>query len=71
MNPDLANIFGKADLNFDNFIDWIFLIPRRFSDFQIPGFPDSQTGPGAGLGPAWTVGRPGFDPHSAASLRIV
>ena len=40
-NPDLADILGRTDLNFDNFYFWEFLDPK-FLDFQIPGFPDSR-----------------------------
>ena len=40
-NPDLADILGKMDLNFDNSYFFDFLDPT-FLDFQIPGFPDSR-----------------------------
>ena len=38
-NPDLADILGRTDLNFENLYFLEFLDPE-FLDFQIPGFPD-------------------------------
>ena len=61
-NPDLADILGKADLDFDNFhVFFIFWIPNlwisRSPDFQIPR---SRPGPGlGGLGPARALLRGG------------
>ena len=40
-NPDLANILGRMDLDYDNF---------DFLGFQIPRFPGPQK---SGLGQAW------------------
>ena len=50
-NPDLANIFGDTELDFENFYFWDLLgiqltgFPGsrifRLFDFQIPKFPDS------------------------------
>ena len=40
-NPDLANILGDTDFDFENLYFSDFLDPR-FLDFQIPGFPDSR-----------------------------
>ena len=40
-NPDLADILGDADFDFENLYVSDFLDPR-FLDFQIPGFPDSR-----------------------------
>ena len=40
-NPDLADILGRMDLNFEDFYFFDFLDPI-FLDFQIPGFPDSS-----------------------------
>ena len=37
-NPDLADILGDMDFDFDNFIFYILGIPY----FQVPGFPDSR-----------------------------
>ena len=40
INPDLADIFGRTDLNFENFNIFVVLIPNfwisRSPDFQIP-----------------------------------
>ena len=46
-NPDLADIFGRTDLNFENsFFFLIFWTPNfwisRFPDLQISGFPGPQ-----------------------------
>ena len=50
-NPDLADILGRTDLNFENFYS-LFVGPRisgfpgpqisKLLDFQVPRFPDSQ-----------------------------
>ena len=61
-NPDLADILGRTDLDFDFFIFFIFWIPNfwisRSPDFQIPR---SRPGPGlGGLGPARALLRGGF-----------
>ena len=57
-NPDLANILGRTDLDFENFYFFQLLDPK-FLDFQVPRFPNSQieawarprrTGPGLGVG---------------------
>ena len=53
-NPDLADILGRKDLDFENF---------HFGGFQISGFPGSQIckiwpGPGLGLGPGGPSGGP-------------
>ena len=40
-NPDLADILGDTDFDFENLDFWDFLDPR-FLDFQILGFPDSR-----------------------------
>ena len=55
-NPDLADIFGRTDLDFENFIYYFFsdFLEPKFLDFQVPRFPKS--GPGqnwAGLSQAW------------------
>ena len=52
-NPDLADILGRTDLDFENFYFFYFLDPKSL-DFQVPRFPKS--GPGqawAGPGQAW------------------
>ena len=45
-SPDIADILGRTDLNFENFIVLIFCIPQfwisRFPDLQISGFPGPQ-----------------------------
>ena len=40
-NPDLADILGRTDLNFDNFYFFVFLDPKLL-DFQVPRSPNSQ-----------------------------
>ena len=52
-NPDLADILGRADLDFEIFDFFDFLDPK-FLDFQVPRFPDSKTD-------AWA--RPGQPAH--------
>ena len=42
-NPDLADILGRTDLDFENLYFFDFL-DSKFPDFQIPIFPKS--GPG-------------------------
>ena len=52
-NPDLANIFGRTDLDFENVYSWYFFGSQCF-DFQIPGFPEIwKARPGLGFGWAW------------------
>ena len=48
-NPDIADILGDTDFDFENFDFWDFLDPRlldfqvpRFPNFQVPRFPNSQ-----------------------------
>ena len=43
-NPDLANILGDMDLDFENFHFFSFFLDSKFLDFQVPRFPKS--GPG-------------------------
>ena len=40
-NPDLADILGDTDFDFDNFHFLDFLDPE-FPDLQVPGFQNSQ-----------------------------
>ena len=59
--PDLADILGRTDLDFESFHVIDFLDPK-FLDFQVPRFPKSGLGraglgPWAGLGPS---GGPGL-----------
>ena len=55
-NPDLPDILGRTDFDFESFIFLIFWDPQ-FPDFQVPDFQISrdlawaQLGPT--LGPAW------------------
>ena len=42
-NPDLADILGRTDLNFENFYFFDLLDPK-FPDFQVPRFPDAAAG---------------------------
>ena len=48
-NPDLADILGRTDLEFENFHFFHFVDPK-FLHFQVPRFP--KAGPGLGLGPS-------------------
>ena len=56
-NPDLAEILGRTDLNFDFFIFLIFQTPNfwisRSPGLQIPRFPDAAASAAAGA--AWIV----------------
>ena len=54
-NPDLANILGRTDLNFEILTFFHFLDPK-FLDFQVPRFPKFGLGR-AGLGPwaGWII----------------
>ena len=61
--PDLVDILGRTDLDFEIFYVFDFLDPK-YLDFHVPRFPKS--GPGrAGLGPlaGWALGwtGPGVD----------
>ena len=47
-NPDLADILGRTDLNFDIF--FFRFVDPKFLDFQVPRVPDFQK---SGLGQAW------------------
>ena len=51
-NPDLADILGRTDLDFENFYLFDFLDPELL-DFQVPRFPNSQIEAWPGLGQAW------------------
>ena len=52
-NPDLADILGDTDFDFE-----IFLAPK-FPDFQVPDIANFQK---SGLGPAWDRLGPGLGP---------
>ena len=38
-NPDLADILGRKDLDFENYYSFAFLDPKIL-DFQVPRFPN-------------------------------
>ena len=40
-NPDLANILGRTDLDFDDLV-FLDLLDPTFLDFQVPRYPKSQ-----------------------------
>ena len=48
-NPDLANIMGDTDVDFNAFYFLDFL-DSKFPDFQVPRFPDFLE---SGMGQAW------------------
>ena len=49
-NPDLADILGRTDLEFENFHCFYFVDPK-FLDFQVSIFPNlAWAGPGLDLG---------------------
>ena len=52
-NPDLADILGRTDLDFENLCFFDFLDPK-FLDFQVPRFPNSQIEAWARPGRTWT-----------------
>ena len=51
-NPDLANMLGDIELEFENFHFYFFWIPH----FWISRFPDFQNLAWAGPGRVWTLG---------------
>ena len=40
-SPDLADILGDTDFNFEDF-DFLFFGITQFADFQVPDFPNSR-----------------------------
>ena len=47
-NPDLANILGRTDSDFENF-HFFHLLDPKFLDFQVPDFQNlARAGPGLG-----------------------
>ena len=55
-NPDLADMLGRPDLDFDNLYVFVFL-DSKFPDLQVPRFPGPQK---SGLGQAWAGMGPGW-----------
>ena len=47
-NPDLADILGRLDFDFEFFIYFLDFWVPKFPDFQVPRFPETQ--PKLGLG---------------------
>ena len=64
-NPDLADMLGRMDLDFDNFYWFDFLDPK-FLDFQVPRFPKSGLGRAWALGLAWA----GFGPWAGPQVGL-
>ena len=62
-NPDLADILGKTDFDFENFYFLDFLDPK-FPDFQVPDFQISRNLAWARLGPSMG---PGLGPGPGVS----
>ena len=50
-NPDLADILGRTDLDFENFYVWGILGDLKSPDFQVPDFKISRNLAWAHLGP--------------------
>ena len=49
-NPDLADILGRTDLDFESFHFWILWIPNfQMFRFQISKFPEIWPGPGRAI----------------------
>ena len=65
-NPDLADISGRTDFDFETFYFLDFLDPK-FPDFQVPDFQISQIWLGPSLGRAWALGRVGPSSGPAAA----
>ena len=72
-NPDLADILGRTDFDFENlyFLDFFGSKISRFPGPRFPNFPKSALGPawarawarlGTSLGPAWARLGPGLGP---------
>ena len=54
-NPDLADMLGRTDLDFEPlFFGFVWIPNFQISRFQISKFPEIWLGPG--LGRAWAVG---------------
>ena len=77
-NPDLADFFGRTDLNFENFYFRYFLIPN-FWISKSPEFQISRNLAWARLDPSWAgpvthhfnaVGRCSHVPQTELALRV-
>ena len=53
-NPDLADVLGDTNSDFEN-LDLLDFLDPRFLDFQIPEFPDSRVS-SSYIWPAWFRG---------------
>ena len=60
-NPDLPNILGRTDFEFENFYFFVFLDPK-FPGLIFPKFPEIWSGPGLGRGPGLARLGPGLGP---------
>ena len=69
-NPDLADILGDTDFDFDNlyFLDLLGSQISRFPDPRFPNFQKSGLGPG--FGPAWAQLGPGLGPGLPWKARV-
>ena len=67
-NPDLADILGDTDFDFENFYGLDFP-DSKFQDFQVPRFPDSQTE--AWARPGADLGRPAHRPRHLRTTKLV
>ena len=74
-NPDLPDILGRTDFDFENFY-FLDCLDPKFPDFQVPDFQISRNLAWAKLGPtlgpawarAWTRLGPGLGPHLGPGL---
>ena len=64
-DPDLADILGRTDFDFKNFMFGICLDPK-FLGVQVPDFKFPEIWPGPALGRAWAGPGLGLGPGAAA-----
>ena len=62
-NPELADIFGDTEFDFENFYFLGFFWYPRFPDFQVPNFQISRNLAWASLGPSLGLGPLGWAPR--------